>query len=126
MNTSVKPSSVAVNYTKEQEKIISDSAPMNWEKAQVLAEQFGKTAQSVVSKCKSMDVEYICKPAPVKKAKETTKVELVARIAKMVDRDCDGLEKATRSVLLKLENGIKHLMPTPVEVAPPELGDSNS
>ena len=126
MNTSVKPSSVAVNYTKEQEKIISDSAPINFEKAQVLAKQFGKTAQSVVSKCKSMKIDYICKPAPIKKAKETTKTELVDRIAKMVDRDCDGLEKATRSVLLKLENGIKHLMPTPMEATPPELGDSNS
>ena len=109
MKTSVKPS-VAVNYTKEQEKIISDSAPLDWEKAKVLAEQFGKSAQSVVSKCKSMKVEYICKPAPVKKAKETTKTELVERIAKIVDRDCNGLDKATRSALLALENGLRHLV----------------
>jgi hypothetical protein len=45
-------------------------------------------------------------------------------VQKMLDRDMDGLEKASRNVLLLLINGIQHILPAEVDPVLPELGDS--
>jgi hypothetical protein len=71
-----------------------------------------------------MGLEYIKKPVAVKKAAQTTKAELCAQVQKMLDRDMDGLEKASRNVLLLLINGIQHIIPEKVEPQLPEIGDS--
>ena len=108
MNTSTKTVAVP-NYSKEQMQMITDASPLNLEKAKVLADEMGKTYRSVIAKAKSMELEYVSKPAPRKKAVQATKSELVAWISNATDRDCDGLEKATRSALLLLINGIQHM-----------------
>jgi hypothetical protein len=123
MNTPTKPEK-AKNYSVAQEQRIRDLAPLDYEIAKILAVEFDKSAQSVVSKCKSMDVAYIVKAKPTKKVAKVTKAELVAAIENMIDRDLTGLEKGTSKALLNLGNGIAHLMPVKTEPELPELGDS--
>lgn len=110
MSKSKKSAAVAPNYSKEQEQIIRDHAPMNLEKARVLAAQFDKSVQSVIAKCYHLEVEYTAAEKAAKRPTKQTKSDLVARIAKDIDRNVDGLEKATTRALLNLINGIEHLV----------------
>lgn len=112
------------NYSKAQEQILRDASPFDLAGAKVLAEQLGKSWQSIVSKAKHLELEYIPKPAPRKKAVQTTKAELVQIVQKRLDRNLEGLEKAPRLVLLLLINGLDHAIPVKVETPLPELGDS--
>jgi hypothetical protein len=116
----------AKNYSVEQEQIIRDSAPLNLAKAKVLAVQFGKSYQSIISKCGHLGVKYNTMPAPTKKPVKATKADVVRLIEKATDRDCDGLEKATMRALLNVFNGIQHLIPVVEDVKPPELSSNAS
>lgn len=109
MSKSDKGKAVSPNYSKEQEQVIRDNAPMNLEKAKVLAEQFGKSVQSVIAKCYHLEVDYQAAEKPVKRQTKLTKSDLVAKIAKHLDRNVDGLDKATTKALLAVINGIEHL-----------------
>lgn len=53
-------------YTANQETELRNGAPWNWEKAQEFGSKHGLSARSVVSKIKSLDLEYQ-KAEPVKK-----------------------------------------------------------
>ena len=45
-----------MSYTKAEEQSIRDNAPVTYEKAEQLANQFGRTVRSVVSKSVSLKV----------------------------------------------------------------------
>lgn len=97
----------------------------NLASAKFFADKFGKSYQSVIAKIKNLDLGYDRKPAPRKKAVQTTKAELVEVIAKRLDRDMTGLEKSTRGALLLLINGLDHAIPEKeLSDELPELGDS--
>jgi hypothetical protein len=112
------------NYSKDQEDFLTNASPFDWVQAKIIGLAMDKSPQSIVAKVGNMGLPYTKKPVAVKKAAQTTKAELVVRIQKMVDRDMDGLEKASRNVLLLLENGVQHLLPAKVEPELPEIGDS--
>ena len=124
MNTTVKTVAVP-NYSKEQVLAISTPETMDWDSAKVIGLAIGKSPQSVVSKRKSLELAYTPKPAPRKKAIQDTKVELTAKIQAVIDRDCSGLEKASRQAILNVLNGVLHLVPPKVEPPLPEIGDSD-
>lgn len=123
MDDSTK-ASVVPNYTSAQVTQVTEACPLDWAGAKALGLIMGKSPQSIVSKIKNLGLEYIAKPAPRKKAVQDTKVELVASIQKMIDRDLSGLEKASRAAILNLQNGVLHLVPAKVEPQLPEMGDS--
>jgi hypothetical protein len=124
MNTSVSVPEKAKNYTQEQEDFLTAAAPFDWAQAKVIGLAMDKSPQSIVAKVGNMKLPYTPKPAPRKKEVQATKVELAARVQTMIDRDMNGLEKATRSVLLLLINGLEHAIPAKVDTPPPDLGDS--
>lgn len=118
--------SVAVEATENSEAVEAvEGTNHNLASAKLFAAKFGKSYQSVIAKIKNLDLAYDKKPAPRKKAVQTTKVELVALIQKRLDRNLDGLEKSTRGALLLLINGLDHAIPVKsAEIDLPELGDS--
>lgn len=82
------------NYSVEQEQILRDAAPVNWEAANLFADQFGKSVKSVIAKVQSLDLQYIPKAKPAKKEVEPTKAEMVANIEAETGLTLTGLEKA--------------------------------
>ena len=86
-------------YTPEMEKAVRDAAPLDLAKAKAVGEQIGMSYRSVIAKTKQLGLEYIAQPAPVRKAKEPTKLELVGELEGIFGRSLDGLEKAPKSVL---------------------------
>ena len=95
-----------VNYTDEMVQVLRDASPIDYAKAQQLAEQLGKGVRSIIAKCKREEIEYISKPAPAKKGPNgPTKAQLVSAIADGFGVEADslvGLEKATGNALGKL------------------------
>ena len=95
------------NYTPEMVKMLRDSQPIDFDKAQDLAKNLNKNVRAVIAKVKREGLDYISKPAPAKKKAAPTKGDLVHAICKAVDIDsCDGLEKATGVALSKLFEAI--------------------
>jgi len=112
------------NYTAKQVQILRDNAPLNLEIAKSLEESVSHGWRSIIAKCKSAGIEYVSKPAPVKKPHKVTKEELVKLLAKSLDRDLTGLEKAPASAINAVINGVDHLRVLIPETPLPELGDS--
>lgn len=83
-------------------KAIEDAQPLNLEKAKILAEKLGRSYRSVIAKAKSEGFEYVSAPAPAKKEKGLTKLQLVEMIADNTGLNLEGLEKAPASVLRTL------------------------
>ena len=123
-NPTVTPPEKAKNYSDAQVKILTDASPFDLAQAKIFGTDMGKSYQSIIAKVKNLGLEYTSKPAPRKKAVQATKTELVAIIAKRIDRNMLGLEKSTRGALLLLINGLDHAIPVKAEIALPELGDS--
>lgn len=99
----------APNYTPEMVARMCEMAPLNLEKAETLAAEFGggKTAKSIVAKAKREGIEYHTKPAPTKKPKDApTKTELVAAMQKATGLKLFQLEKAPTATL----NELAHLL----------------
>ena len=97
-----------INYTAEMVATLEQNAPIDFDKAQALGKEMGRSVKSVIAKCKREGIEYISKPAPAKKKSAPTKADLVNAICKAVDLDsCDGLEKATGLALSNLLSAIK-------------------
>lgn len=85
------------NYTEEQVARLHESAPVDYAKAQLLAEELGKNVRSIIAKVKREGIEYIAKQAPEPKRKGPTKKELVEEIVTMgtfAEKAMRGLEKA--------------------------------
>ena len=91
-----------VNYTPEMVKAIEDAQPLNLEKAKALGETLGRSYRSIIAKAKSEGFEYVSAPAPAKKAKGPTKLEVVAMIQDNTGLNLEGLEKAPAAVLSRL------------------------
>jgi len=93
-----------VNYTPEQVARMNECAALNLEKAKLLAVEFGKSPQSVISKAQFEGIAYEkAAPAP-KKPQGKTKAQIVSDISAYLEGKpkLDGLEKATSQALGKL------------------------
>jgi len=96
-----------VNYTPEMEAAIKAAAPLNLASAKAVGLAIGRSYRSVIAKAKSLDVEYISKPAPAKKVKPETKAEIVGDIASIIGvTSLSGLEKAPATVLRVLRSKV--------------------
>jgi len=80
-------------YTDTQISKLRASAPLDLAKAKTLAAEMGVSHRSIISKAKSLGLEYI-KLAPASKksaAKDTvTKADLLARIRSKIETDREG------------------------------------
>jgi hypothetical protein len=94
------------NYTDQMVAKIKASAPLNLAKAQALSADFGNvTYRSVISKAKSLGVEYVKAAPAAKKSREDspTKAAYLAAIRKglaLPDREGD-LTKAELATVLE-------------------------
>jgi len=94
------------NYTETMVAKIKASAPLNLAKAQELSSEFGNvTYRSVISKAKSLGVEYVKAAPAAKKSREDspTKAAYLAAIRKglaLPDREGD-LTKAELATVLE-------------------------
>ena len=94
------------NYTETMVAKIKASAPLNLAKAQELSSEFGNvTYRSVISKAKSLGVEYVKAAPAAKKSREDspTKAQYLAAIRKglaLPDREGD-LTKAELATVLE-------------------------
>ncbi len=97
--------SKTVNYTDDLVAVLVAAAPIDYDKAQVLAVELSRGVRSIIAKCKREGIEYISKPAPAKKKPMPTKADTVEAIAQALNSDVSdlvGLEKATGQGLANL------------------------
>ncbi len=90
------------NYTPKMVAALEAAAPLNLEIAKDLAADFGISHRSVISKAKSLGLEYVKAAPKAKIAKGITKAELTDAIRQSVglpDRSGD-LTKAELDVVL--------------------------
>jgi len=100
LNSVAPAKAAAVNYTPEMVQVLKDAAPLDYEKAKVLATQLNKNVRSIIAKAKREQIEYIAKEAPVKKGRDApTKAQMVLTIEAALDSKLTGLEKAPVTVL---------------------------
>lgn len=97
------------NYSVVQVAFLRDNAPWNLEKAKAFEEEVGHGWRSIIAKCGTEKIQYDAKPPPTKKVAKVTKAELVAMVAKRLDRDLSGLEKAPAIAIVNLINGLDHI-----------------
>jgi hypothetical protein len=91
------------NYTPEMVARIEAAAPLNLSVAKNLAADFGLSHRSVISKAKSLGVDYVKAAPAAKRATGASKADLVAAIQNATNADdLDGLEKATARALSNL------------------------
>jgi hypothetical protein len=113
-NTDKAVAEKALNYSAKQVAAIVAASPMDFETAGKLGASFDppKSARSVVSKIKSLGLEYITKPVPEKKPAKVTKAESVSAIESASEVDSglfSGLEKATVASLVNLLNSLEYV-----------------
>ena len=90
------------NYTPKMVAALEAAAPLNLEIAKDLAADFGVSHRSVISKAKSLGLEYVKASPKARAAKGITKAELTDAIRQAValpDRSGD-LTKAEFNVVL--------------------------
>ena len=95
------------NYTSQMIEQIENAQPLNLEIAKKLATEFGLSHRSIISKAKQMGFEYVAKAKPAKKQAKATKADLVMEIAKILDCEFLGLDKANMSDLETLLEKLK-------------------
>jgi plasmid replication initiation protein len=84
-----------VNYTPEMVQVLKDNAPLNYEKAKVLAVTLNRNYRSIIAKAKREKIEYIAKEPAIKKGRDVpTKAQMVKTIEAALDSKLLGLEKA--------------------------------
>ena len=89
-------------YTAAMEQAIRDEPVLNQTVANRLATEFGPsfTGRMVIAKINSMKLPYVKKAATTKTGDPVERKELlVAEIAKFVEGNLDGLEKAPKPAL---------------------------
>ena len=103
MNTTTKAATEkAKNYSDAQVETLQSFDVITYAQACELAEQWGKSPKSVISKINHLEIPYEKKPVPAKKIAKETKAELVAQIEEATGANLFGLEKATVKALVKL------------------------
>jgi len=91
---------MSVNYTEKMENIIRENSPLNFEKAEMLGEEFGKKTRSVIAKAISLGVEYHAKPRQTKSGEPIErKGEIVEEIETILGVTVPSLVKATKADL---------------------------
>jgi len=83
LNLKKRLKNMTTSYTPEMIKAITDSAPLDLVKAHALSAQFGNVSyRSVISKAKSLKIEYVSKAPAAKKDKAAgpTKIVVLAAI----------------------------------------------
>jgi len=123
------PATKKLNYTPEMVTRMRALAPLNLEKATLLALEFGggKSAKSVIAKAKREGIEYQAKIVPTKKAKNApTKKELVEVLSQVTGLRLFQLEKAPALALQELCAYIARIMPGEVVLDANETGESDS
>jgi hypothetical protein len=90
------------NYTPAMIAKLQAAAPLNLAVAKDLAADFGLSHRSIISKAKSLGLEYVKASPKVKAVKQPTKAEMVAAIRAAValpDREGDLTKAELVSVL---------------------------
>tara|TARA_R100001594_G_scaffold40167_1_gene72010 strand:+ start:177 stop:464 length:288 start_codon:yes stop_codon:yes gene_type:complete len=92
-------------YSKNQEMIIRQSAPVDKQIAEKLASEFGVSTRSVISKAISMKVPYI---KEVRKASQPVvrKAEVVRQIESALSIECSSLVNANAKDLATLLDAV--------------------
>ena len=99
----------ASKYTPAMEQAIRDEPVLNQAVASRLAESFGPafTGRMVIAKINSMKLPYQKKAAVTKTGEPVERKEvLVTEIAKFVEGNLDGLEKAPKPVLQAIRDAL--------------------
>ncbi len=92
-----------VNYSPEMVSQMVEMAPLNLEKAKILAPKLGRSVRSIIAKAKREGIEYISVKPVAKRVKGQTKAEMVKAIAEKLNADSfEGLEKTPAITLGKL------------------------
>jgi hypothetical protein len=91
-----------VNYSPEMVSKMVEMAPLNLEKAKILAPKIGRSVRSIIAKAKREGIEYVSVKPVAKRVKGLTKADLVKTISEKVGADLEGLEKAPAVTLGKL------------------------
>jgi hypothetical protein len=93
------------NYTPKMVAALEAAAPLNLEIAKDLAADFGISHRSVISKAKSLGLEYVKASPKARAAKGITKAELADAIRKAValpDRSGDLTKDELSAILSNL------------------------
>jgi len=93
------------NYTETMIAAMRKAAPLNLEIAKDLAADFGVSHRSVISKAKSLGLEYVKASPKARAAKGVTKAELADAIRKAValpDRSGDLTKDELSAILSNL------------------------
>ncbi|MAD72325.1 MAG: hypothetical protein CL973_00835 [Euryarchaeota archaeon] len=91
------------NYTPAMVAAIEAAAPLNLDKAKALAADFGLSHRSVISKAKSLEVEYVAQVRTAAKRDSVTKNDILRGIREglsLGDREGD-LTKAELVTILE-------------------------
>lgn len=114
MNTeqnAVQTAEKAANYSVEQVQMLRDAAPIDMEKAKILAEKMGKTYRSIIAKAKREQIPYLAKVPEPKKGKDApTKAELVGAMRIVTGLKLPDLDKASTAALNELAHWINEKM----------------
>lgn len=97
------------NYSDAQVARLFAEAPLNKDKAAALAEEFGKTARSIIAKAKREGIEYVNAEPAKKRPAGATKAVIVADIAALLKvEEIAGLTKAPMDALVSLRNALQN------------------
>jgi len=87
-------------YTDAMVARLKASAPLNLEKAHALSAEFGGvTYRSVISKAKSLGIEYVKASAPARKRIGPSKADICSAIEQAMGLELPGLDKAPAATL---------------------------
>ena len=91
---------MTVNYTEKMNDRIRSESPLNFEKAEMLGEEFGKKTRSVIAKAISLGVEYHAKPRTTKSGEQIERKDSIVRdIEEKLGATVPSLVKATKADL---------------------------
>ena len=97
------------NYSEKMVKVMTAQSDWDYAKAEEFASQNNLSIRSVISKVKSLGLDYTPKPKATAKAPRIRKADIVGSIALAVGVPVDtiaGLAKADSSALVNLLKGV--------------------
>lgn len=75
------------------------AAPLNLEKAHALSAELGVSYRSIISKAKSLGIEYVKASAPARKRVGPSKADICSAIEQAMGLELPGLDKAPAATL---------------------------
>ena len=82
------------NYTPKMEHELA-SLPMDYHRAETLAEQWGLSVKSIIAKTKSLGLDYSSRRYIRKNPDFIPKLDLIRKIERKLNCELPGLEKAS-------------------------------